>query len=137
MAQNEPELATDPAGPSVAKATGMDALGRIEMDSRAAGAASHEPHTPMLDNDEASARVMLALEENARLARATMAAIDRYVEVMIRFLTSGPGGPLEARRRAAALGLHRLEAYLSRMRLEAREPMTSYCAQSKATGENP
>jgi hypothetical protein len=118
----------------------MDPLGRIEMDSRAAGAASHELHTPMLDkmldNDEASARVMHALEENARLARATMAAIDRYVEVMIRFLTSGPGGPLEARRRAAALGLHRLEAYLSRMRLETREPMTSQCAQSKATEEN-
>jgi hypothetical protein len=81
--------------------------------------ANLEPHARNpVEVDEASARVVRALEENARLARATMVAIDRYVETMVRFLTLGPGGPLQARRRATELGLHRLEDYLSRRMTE-------------------
>jgi hypothetical protein len=100
----------------------MNASAKPELDARAPDVV-----------DEASARVVRALEENARLARATMLAIDRYVETMVRFITAGPGGPLEARRRATALGLHRLEDYLSRRMTEtgvststrSTEPVTS------------
>ncbi|HEY5375007.1 MAG TPA: hypothetical protein VIK01_15095 [Polyangiaceae bacterium] len=82
--------------------------------------------------DEVSARVVRALDENARLARATMLAIDRYVETMVRFLTAGPGGPAEARRRATALGLHRLEDYLSRRMTE-----TGMSASARSTRPEP
>ena len=83
-----------------------------------AGAKTELPARATDEANEVSAQVVRALEENARLARATMLAIDRYVETMVRFLTAGPGGPVEARRRATALGLHRLEDYLSRRMTE-------------------
>lgn len=98
-----------------------------------AGAKTELDAHPAAEVDEASLLVMRALEENARLARATMLAIDHYVETVVRFLTAGPGGPAEARRRATALGLHRLEDYLLRRMTEtglspsarSAEPQTS------------
>ena len=107
MAARRGETASTCAGAPIALWLGMNAGAKTELAARAADEA-----------DEGSARVVRALEENARLARATMLAIDRYVETMVRFLTAGPGGPAEARRRATALGLNRLEDYLSRRMTE-------------------
>ena len=85
--------------------------------------------------DEVSVELGHALEENARLARATMLAIDQYVETMVRFLTAGPGGPLEARRRATLLGLHRLEEFLSRRMNETGLPTLTESAPESAVWE--
>jgi hypothetical protein len=87
--------------------------------------------------DDVSARVVHALEENARLARATMLAIDRYVETMIRFLTTGPGGAVEARRRATALGLNRLEDYLAQRMDEAGQLRMPSSRQSEIWEQKP
>jgi hypothetical protein len=102
----------------------MNAAAKTEREARATDSA-----------DEASARVVRALEENARLARATMLAIDHYVETMVRFLTARPGGPLEARRRATLLGLHRLEDYLARRMNEAGLPTITESAPESAVWE--
>ena len=61
---------------------------------------------------QATRRALRALDENTRLARRTMLAIDQYVETMARFLTAGRRGPPAARRHATAQGLHRLREYL-------------------------
>ncbi len=88
-----------------------------ELPAQRADARRFERRQPRLAEPEPAAgeaaRPASVLEENARLARATMLAIDRYVETAIRLLTCGPGGPQRARERAVALGLHRLEEYLA------------------------
>jgi hypothetical protein len=61
---------------------------------------------------EAAVRALRALDENARLVRRTMLAIDQYMETMVRFLIAGGGGAPAARRHATAQGLHRLREYL-------------------------
>ena len=84
------------------------------------------PDMTLFETDAASLRVLHALQENARLARATMMAIDCCVESAIRLLRFGPGGPRAARRRAAELGLDRLEDYLRQMkRAAAKRPTMS------------
>ena len=69
----------------------------------------------------ATKRVLRALEENTRLARRQMLAIDQYVDTMARYLAVRPGAPPAARRHATSAGLLRLKEYLARRMSEAAE----------------
>ncbi len=71
---------------------------------------------------EATERALRALDENARLARRQMLAIDQYVDTMARFLTAGRAGPPAARRHATAQGLHRLKEYLAQTMSQTAAP---------------
>jgi hypothetical protein len=73
----------------------------------------------LIETTATSLRVVHALQENARIARANLTAIDQCVESVIRLVSFGPGGPGEARRRVTALGLDRLEDYLSLRKSES------------------
>ena len=93
---------TDPvAAPRGPRARGAS-LGRSFPDAAA-----------VVPEDDAS-RGLRSLEENARLAHATLLAIDSCVEAVIHLLSCGVDGPERIRERAIALGLHRLEEHMSR-----------------------
>ena len=73
----------------------------------------------------ATVRALRALDENARLARRQLLAIDQYVDTMARFLTAGRAGPPTARRHATAQGLHRLKEYLSQRMSQVASPQAA------------
>jgi hypothetical protein len=70
---------------------------------------------------QATKRVLRALEENTRLARRQMLAIDQYVDTMARYLAVRPGVVPAARRHATSAGLLRLKEYLARKMSEAEQ----------------
>jgi hypothetical protein len=76
----------------------------------------------------ATTRVLRALEENTRLARRQMLAIDQYVDAMARYLAVRPGAHA-ARRHATAAGLLRLKEYLARRLSEAAQQSVAGSSQ--------